>query len=196
MITVGIAGLGRSGWNIHIHGLSELTDKFKILAVTDPLEDRLKEAEEKLGCKTYKTFDELINDKDINLVVVATPSHLHCEHTVKALKSGKNVVCEKPMARSVEEADSMIKAAKETGKILTIFQNWRYNPSFLKVKEIIDSGKLGRIVEIKITSHSFTRRWDWQTLKKFGGGTLNNWGAHLIDVALLLLGDMDFDIFC
>jgi len=130
------------------------------------------------------------------LLVIATPSYLHSSQTIKALKAGKNVVCEKPMAVTLAEADAMIATSNETGKLLTIFQNRRYDPDFLKVKEVIKSGKLGRVVLIKIHNHSFKRRWDWQTLRKWGGGELRNNGSHFIDQALQLLGPREPDIFC
>ena len=195
-VKIGIAGLGRTGWNNHARALEQIKDKFTITAVSDTMESRLKEAHEKFNCKTYNNIDDLISDNDIEVVVIATPSHLHEQHTIKALQAGKNVVCEKPMADSLDAVDKMISAAKKYNTLLTVFQNRRYMPSFRKIREIIDSGILGRIVEIKITAHSFGRRWDWQTLKKFGGGTLNNTGAHYVDLALLLFGENEPEIFC
>ncbi|HOK56321.1 MAG TPA: Gfo/Idh/MocA family oxidoreductase [bacterium] len=196
-IKVGIAGLGRSGWDIHCKTISQLPNLYEIVAVCDLDEKRRAEAEKTFKCVSYKNFDELIKDKSIELVIVATLSNMHTEHTIKALKNGKNVVCEKPMATNLKDADKMIKVAKETGNLLTIFQNRRYSPDFLKVKEIIDSGIIGRVVLIKMLQHSFGRRWDWQTLKKYGGGLLNNWGPHIIDQALQLFGDKEEpEIFC
>ena len=188
-IKVGIAGLGRSGWDIHAHLLNKIQDKYEILAVCDHDETRRKEAENRFGCKSYPDIDSLLTEKEIELAIIATPSHLHAKNTIQALKAGKNVVCEKPMATNLSDADLMIETAEQENKILSVFQNKRYAPDFLKVKEIIDSGKLGRIVLIKIAYHGFGRRWDWQTLKKFGGGTLNNTGPHAIDHALQLFGE-------
>ena len=195
-IKVGIAGLGRSGWNIHAKIFENLSDKYKIVAVSDPIEERRLEAAEKFGCEAYSEFDQLIKDDEVELVVVATPSHLHAPCTIKALEAGKNVVCEKPMATNLAEADGMIEAAKKTGNLLTIFQNSLFYPDYLKVKEVIQSGKLGRVVLVKIYSHSFGRRWDWQTLKKFGGGELRNNAVHLIIQGLQLLGDKEPEVFC
>lgn len=195
-VKVGIAGLGRSGWNIHARILEDLPDKYKVVAVSDLIEERRQEAMEKFGCKAYSAFNDLVKDEAVELVVVATPSYLHAPCTIKALEAGKNVVCEKPMATNLAEADAMIEAAKNFGKILTVFQNSLFAPDYLKVKEVIQSGKLGRIVLVKIYSHSFGRRWDWQTLKKFGGGELRNNGVHLIIQGLQLLGDKEPEVFC
>jgi len=195
-VKVGIAGLGRSGWSIHARVLEKLSYKYKVIAVSDLMDERRLEAMQKFGCKAYSEFDSLIKDEEVELVVIATPSYLHAPHTIKALEAGKNVVCEKPMATNLAEADAMIETAKRTGNLLTIFQNRRFAPDFLKVREVIQSGKLGRIVLVKIYRHFFGRRWDWQTLKKFGGGELRNNASHLIDQALQLLGESEPEIFC
>ncbi len=195
-VRVGIVGLGRSGWNIHARILSTLPEKYQVVAVCDPDEQRLQEAKDRFDCRTYKAFEELLADPAVELVVVASPSHLHAEYSIQALQAGKAVVCEKPMATSLAEADAMIEAARQTGSLLTVFQNRRYSPDFVKVREIIESGVLGRILLIRMAWHGFSRRWDWQTLKKFGGGTLNNTGPHAIDQALQLLGPAEPEIFC
>ncbi|MCD6232700.1 Gfo/Idh/MocA family oxidoreductase [Candidatus Aerophobetes bacterium] len=196
LIKVGIAGLGRSGWNIHAQLLQSLPDMYKIVSVCDPDESRREEAFNKFSCDTYTNFEDFLKNKEVELVIVATPNHLHSTHSIKALEAGKAVVCEKPMATNLDDADNMIRVAKETGSLLTVFQNRRYSPDFLKVRQVIQSGKLGRIVMIKMAYHSFSRRWDWQTLKEFGGGTLNNTGPHPIDQALQLFGEKEPEIFC
>lgn len=195
-VGVGIVGLGRSGWNIHANLLETLPDKYRIKAVSDPVPDRMEEAAKKFQCRTCKNIEELISLSEVELVVVATPSHLHAENAIKAMEAGKRVVCEKPMAKTLSEADAMIASARSTGSLLTIFQNRRYAPDFRTVKKVIDSGKLGRIILIRMAWHGFGRRWDWQTLKKFGGGTLNNTCPHAIDQALQLFGPAEPEIYC
>lgn len=195
-VNVGIAGLGRSGWDIHARAFGELEDLYNVVAVFDPIEERKLEAVNRFGCRAYSNFDSLIGDDEVELTVIATPSYLHAPQAIKALMAGKKVVCEKPMAASLDAADNMIEAARNSGCLLTIFQNRRYDPDFLKIREVIESGKLGRIVLVKISSHSFGRRWDWQTLKKFGGGELRNNGPHAIDQALQLFGKKEPEVFC
>jgi scyllo-inositol 2-dehydrogenase (NADP+) len=195
-IRVGIAGLGRSGWAIHANLLAPLTDKFQVVAVNDEDSARRAEAVERFGCQAYATYDELLADSNVELVVVALPSFLHAPSSIAALKANKHVVCEKPMAISMDEADAMVAAAQASDRVFTVFQQRRYNPDFVKVREIIDSGILGRIVQIRITESKFTRRWDWQTLQKFGGGSLNNTGAHFLDQALQLFGPATPTVFC
>ncbi|MEM2740181.1 MAG: Gfo/Idh/MocA family oxidoreductase [Candidatus Bathyarchaeia archaeon] len=195
-IRVGIDGLGRSGWNIHARIFEELPGMYRVVAVCDPLEDRRMEAYARFGCRTYEDFDSLVGDDDVELIVVATPSYLHAPHTIAALESGKDAVCEKPMASNLSEADAMIDASRRAGRLLTVFHNSLFAPDYLKVMEIIQSGKLGRILMVKIYSHTFGRRWDWQTLRRFGGGELRNNGVHLIAQALQMIGDGEIELLC
>lgn len=186
-IKVGIAGLGRSGWDIHAHLLRQAPEKYQVVAVADKIPARLDQAAGEFGCRTFEDFDDLIADPEVELVVVAVPSYLHTEYSMRAMKAGKDVVTEKPMATSLVDAEATFKCAKDTGRLYAIFQNKRYSPDFRKVKEVIDSGVLGKVVQIRIAYHGFKRRWDWQTLKEFGGGSLNNTCPHPIDHALVLM---------
>ena len=195
-IRLGIAGLGRSGWDIHVKALMEMPEQYQIVAVADAAGDRREEAKGKLLCRAYERFEDLFGDKDVELLIVATPSHLHSSMAIGGLRAGKDVVVEKPMALDVGAADEMIAATQGSGRVLTVFQNYRYAPDYRKVKEVVDSGILGRIVQIRITRNSFGRRWDWQTLKEFGGGMLNNVGTHIVDLGLQFLGEGDAqDVF-
>jgi predicted dehydrogenase len=195
-IGVGVAGLGRSGWDIHVAALGKLTDQYRLVAACDPIIGRQAQARDTRNCRAYARFEDMLADDNVELVMVATPNHLHAPMSIAALKAGKHVFVEKPFATNLHDAEQMLATAQETGRVLTCHQNSRYNPSFLKVREVIASGKLGRIVQIRIASHGFGRRWDWQTFKEFGGGTLNNNGSHLVDQALLLLGEAEPEVFC
>jgi predicted dehydrogenase len=188
-VRVGIAGLGRSGWNMHVETLAELGELFQITAVCDLNPDRLAEAEAKLGCRTSSAYAKLLAGGDIDLMVVATPSQHHANDTIAALEAGLDVIVEKPMATSLADVDRMIAAARENGRILTVNQNYRYAADYLQIKKVIASGVLGKLLLIRLAQHQFSRRWDWQTLQEFGGGILNNHGAHYIDSALQYIGD-------
>ena len=195
-IGVGIAGLGRSGWGIHANALSQLRDRFKVVAVCDLDRERQAEAKDRFDCLTFDKIDGLLDEKDVELLIVATPSHLHVDDATAAMRAGKHVMVEKPMAASLAGVDEMMAVSRETGRLLTVNQNYRYNPAFMKIKEIVDSGVLGRIIQIRMTHNNFRRRWDWQTLKKYGGGDLNNKGAHPVDWAILFYQDADPAVFC
>lgn len=185
-IRYAIVGLGRAGWGIHVHQLRGRTDA-KIVAVVDPVEARRNEAAAEFGCKTYTSLARMLKQDDVEVVVVATPSADHGRDTKKALRAGKHVVVEKPMAMSLAEADSMIKTAGETGKKLIVHQNYRFYPEFTHLKDVIDSGQIGRVFHIRNYITAFARRNDWQTLSKNGGGQLNNTAVHFLDQILLLL---------
>lgn len=195
-VRVGLVGLGRMGWRMHAGTIAKLPEQYRLVAACDLLTQRREEAAEAFDCQTYAQYDQLIADADVELVVVAVPSHLHAGVAIAAMEGGKDVLVEKPFATSLAQADQMIAAAKRTGRTLTSSQNRRYDSDFLKIKEVIESGKLGRILEIKNVSHGFQRRWDWQTLQEFGGGTLNNIGTHFVDQVLLLLGDVEPEVVC
>jgi scyllo-inositol 2-dehydrogenase (NADP+) len=187
-LKVGIIGQGRSGRDIHAFSLSKLTDHYTIAAISDLLEDRRQRAEMELGCDTYSDYKELFARNDLDLIVNATPSHLHVPITLECLNRGFNVLCEKPLARIAEEVDKLIDASKKSGKTLAIYQQSRYSPAFQKIKEIIASGTIGRVVQVSITYNGFARRWDWQTLQERNGGNLMNTGPHPVDQALQFFG--------
>ncbi|MDP6353736.1 MAG: Gfo/Idh/MocA family oxidoreductase [Planctomycetota bacterium] len=186
-VRYGVVGLGRSGWNIHVKNLRPRDDA-KIVAVSDPLEERRQEAADEFGCETYESIEEMLKQDDIEVAVIATPSVLHGPDTLKTFAAGKNVVVEKPMAMTVAEADQMIAASKETGLKLFVHQNWRFNRVFTHLKDIAESGKIGRLYHVRNYSSGFARRDDWQTLAKNGGGVLNNTCPHFLDMLIQLAG--------
>jgi scyllo-inositol 2-dehydrogenase (NADP+) len=182
-----VVGLGRAGWNIHVEQLRPRTDA-KIVAVVDPVEERRNQAITEFGCKAYTSLDEMLKQADVEVVVVATPSICHGPDVKKAVAAGKHAVVEKPMAMSITEADSMIQAASNAGKKLFVHQNYRFFPNFNHMKSVVESGIIGKVYHIRNYSSGFSRRNDWQTLNKNGGGVLNNTCPHNIDQALQLLG--------
>ena len=194
-IAVGILGLGRSGWAIHARAVRNQPDSYRVVAVHDPLETRRKEAVRELECRAYMTPEEVMRDPEVELVVVSSPNAFHAPMTIAALQAGKHVLCEKPFGLATADVDAMIAASKKAGKVLQPFQQRRYEPDFRKVMEIASSGLLGEIQFVRICWHGFKRRWDWQTLKSYSGGALNNNGPHPIDHAVSLFGDGDPEVW-
>jgi predicted dehydrogenase len=186
IIRYAVVGLGRAGWGIHVHQLRGRSDA-AIVAVADPVEARRDEAVAELGCRTYRSLAALLKHEDLDVVVIATPSADHGGDTKKALRAGRHVIVEKPMATSLAEADAMIRAAREAGRLLFVHQNYRFYPEFLHLKEIVDSGRIGRLFHVRNYITGFARRNDWQTLAKNGGGQLNNTAVHFLDQILQLL---------
>ena len=186
-IRYGVVGLGRSGWNIHAKSIGSRDDA-ALVAVADPLPERRQEAADEFSCKTYEKIEQLIADDDVEVAVVATPSFLHAPDSIMALKAGKHVICEKPMAMDLGEADQMIAAAKAADRHLLIHQNYRFAPKFTHLKEVAESGIIGELYHIRNYNQAFSRRDDWQTLAKYGGGVLNNKCAHNLDMIMQLMG--------
>jgi predicted dehydrogenase len=194
-IKIGIVGLGRAGWGMHCNELSGREERFQIAAACDLLPERRDRAAERFGCRTYEHIEDLIADPNVELVDIATRSIDHFTHAVLALHAGKHVFLEKPMTCSYHEAYRLIEIADHSTGKLYIRHNRRFDPDFLQVKEIIASGKLGNVFEIRLARHGYQRRDDWQTIKAFGGGQLLNWGPHIIDHALRLLESPVTNIF-
>jgi len=196
-IRVAIIGQGRSGRSIHGRYFLSGQDKYHVVAAVDQLEKRRKTAEKLFRCDTYENYKSLLNRNDIDLVVNASYSQQHVPITLDLLKNGFNVLCEKPLARRVEEVDMLIEASNESGKLLAVFQQSRFAPYFKQVREVINSGVLGRIIQISISFNGYSRRWDWQTLQENYAGSLLNTGPHPLDQALQLFGtDIMPEVLC
>lgn len=195
-VRVGIIGLGRAGWALHARVLRQLPDLYTIVAVADALADRVANAAAELNCNGYLSAEELIGDRRTELVVVAVPTHEHTSAAIHALKAGKHVLVEKPVTTSIEDLDRMIRAGARAGCHLIGSQNLRYTADFRALVDLVGSGQLGELLQIKIAWHAFRRRWDWQTLLEWGGGAVLNDGSHAIDQALLLLGERDVVVEC
>ena len=197
VIKVGIAGLGRAGRFMHIPELLQLKDKFAVSALCDREESRLNELPEGVGkVRTYSRFEDMLADRDLDLISIATWSVYHVAHAKQALEAGKFVVLDKPVALSYAEAKELEAAAsRHPGRLFLRF-NRRFEPAFTMIRGIMERGILGNIGMVKLYRHTgYVRRFDWQTLTKNGGGLLNNWGPHLIDQALRLLGSPVADMW-
>ena len=198
-IRVAILGQGRSGRDIHGLHLKKDTERFKVAAVVEPFDIRRERAaKEYPGCDTYSDYRALLERRDIDLIINATPSYLHFPITKEFLSAGFNVLTEKPFVPTVAECDELTALAREKGVHMLVFQQSRFANYFQKVKEVIASGVLGRIAHISIQFNGFARRWDWQCCLDFNGGNLANTGPHPLDQALNLMdnyGEMP-NVFC
>lgn len=188
-LNVAIIGQGRSGRDIHgafFRGASN--EHFQVVAVVDQIAKRRERASREYPeCDVYADYRELYGRKDIDLVVNSTFSHLHYPVSMDLLNHGFNVVVEKPFSAHKEECDAMIRAAKANGAMLSVFQQSHFAPYYRRIREIMDSGVLGRPVQISIHFSGFGRRWDWQCSQRFYGGSLRNTGPHPLEQALDIL---------
>ena len=179
------AGLGRIGWQFHLPGIVN-NEGFILTAVCDPMKERLSEAYEKYSVKGYDDFYEMINTEKPELTVIASPTHLHAGQAIYAMEQGSDVFLDKPMARDLSEAELILKTKNQTGRKIMLYQPFRAVASSFLLKEIMQSGAIGDVYMIKASASTFVYRNDWQSFKKYGGGMLNNYGAHLIDKMLYL----------
>ena len=137
----------------------------------------------------------MIGDEDIDAVYLATPVNLHKPQAVAAAEAGKHVLCEKPMALNTKECRAMIDACRANGVKLGIAYYRRFYPSVLKMKELIDSGKLGKPIVISAFAHEFWHRTDpndWRIVPSLGGGgPLMDFGSHRLDIFYFLMGEVE-----
>ncbi len=190
-----VVGLGRIGWKFHIpHIISH--EGFELCALLDPLQERVNEGIEEFSVKGYTDFSKLIENEKLDLIVIASPTPFHADQTIAAMEKGIDVFLEKPMAPTLEEADRMIEASKKLQRKLMVYQPHRTAAETQAIKYIIEKDIIGPVYMIKRSISRYQRRSDWQTQKKFGGGMLNNYGAHYIDQLLYVTGSKALDISC
>lgn len=188
-LRVGIIGLGRAGWGMQCRELDALSERYEIVAGCDlyaPWRDRF--ANRYPEAQVTADMNAVLSNPDVDLVSIATPSADHFCHAMAALAAGKKVFLEKPMCSTYAEAMALREASQEGPGRLYVRHNRRFEAVFMEVRRIIESGLLGNVAEIKLSRVSFGRRNDWQTLTRLGGGQLGNWGSHIIDHGLQLLG--------
>jgi UDP-N-acetyl-2-amino-2-deoxyglucuronate dehydrogenase len=191
MISFALLGCGRIGNRHaeHIHKLGKLT------AVCDIDEEKGKQLADKYNVPFYSSIDELLaKEKTTQVISVCTPNGLHAEHSIKALKAGYHVVCEKPMALNVRDCGEMINAAEKASRRLFVIKQNRFNPPVAAVKELIEDGKLGRIYSVQLNCY-WNRNEDyyknsWKGTKKLDGGTLFTQFSHFIDLFYWMFGDV------
>jgi len=183
-IKVGIIGLGFVG-SIHYKLLSEIED-FEITAVCDLIEEKLMLASE--GVRRYTKADDLIADSNVECVVVASNNNTHKDMVCKAAKSGKDIICEKPVAMNMQELDEMIRAVEANRVHFTVHQQRRYDKDFRSVKKVYDKGLIGEIYTIRSALYGYNGNMhDWHVYKSEGGGMMYDWGVHLIDQILWMI---------
>ncbi len=197
-VRVGILGLGRIGRGGHGGEISKFPDMFEIAAGCDYDYKRREDLPEIFKNATiYERLDDMLADPTIDLITVATRNVDHTPHAIAAMQAGKCVVVEKPIAVSYAQALELKIADERYPGKLFFRHNRRFEPAFKHVKKIVDSGLLGEVYAVKVHRHpGMARRYDWQTTGACFGGLLNNWGPHLIDQALMLLGAPVKDLWC
>jgi predicted dehydrogenase len=174
----------------HIHTLGELA------AVCDVLEDKAITLAEKYGAAAYSSIDELLQKTPtVDVIAICTPNGLHATHTIQALEAGYHVICEKPMALTVNDCKAMIRAAEKAGRKLFIVKQNRFNPPVAAVKKLIDEGRLGTLYSVQLNcfwnrGRSYYEDSTWSGTKTLDGGTLFTQFSHFIDLIHWIVGDI------
>lgn len=180
----------------HAKGLERLTDTFKLRSFTDTDTGKLQEFGEKYNVtELYSSVEEMLKAHDDGAVLITTPTSSHAELTVAALNAKRDVLCEKPMAMTTDEAQVMLDAAEKNQKVLHLCFMSRYAPCWMKIKELLDGNAIG-----KVMSGTITQYWDsgvdlynnWRTNQSVsGGGIIADSSAHWIDIFRHLMGEIN-----
>ena len=193
MINVAIVGTGNIA-HAHVKAYLMFPERCRIAALIDIIPEKARRMKEQyhLDAEVYDNHLDIL-DLDLDLVDVCTPPYVHAEISINALKHGKNVVCEKPMAASLEECDAMLKARDESGKKLSIIAQNRFRVPIRNLKALLDSGMAGRVRHAQIDSlwfrgHSYYDLWWRGTWEKEGGGCTLNHAVHHIDMLGWMMG--------
>ncbi|MDF2486963.1 MAG: oxidoreductase [Herbinix sp.] len=194
MIRVAIIGTGNIS-AAHINAYLAFPERCKIVAMCDIYPEKAKEKVEQyhLDAEVVDAHEKLLEREDIDLISICTPPFCHAQIAINFLNAGKNVIVEKPMAASLEECDQMIAAAKESGKTFAVIAQNRFKDPVMRLKSVLDSGKIGRVLHAQVDSfwwrgHCYYDLW-WRGLwEKEGGGCTLNHAVHHIDMLGWMLG--------
>ncbi len=191
-INFAIVGCGRIAQRHaeHIHN----TIGCNLVATCDIEFDKAQKLADAYGSIPYSSIEELLENKDVDVLSICSPNGLHAHHSILGLNAGKHVLCEKPMAISAYDCGEMIKAAEKANRRLFIIKQNRYNPPVAAVKSLIENGQLGKISSVQLSC--FWNRNEnyyansWKGTKELDGGTLYTQFSHFVDLLYYLIGDV------
>ncbi|MCI8632106.1 MAG: Gfo/Idh/MocA family oxidoreductase [Lachnospiraceae bacterium] len=192
-IKVAVIGCGTIANSAHIPAYMK-NEKAEIKYFCDIIPERAEKAVETYGCGTAITdYHEALADPEIQAISVCTPNNMHAQISIDAMRAGKDVLCEKPAARTYQEALEMQKVQHETGRILNIGVVNRFNDSVNRIKKIIDAGELGELYSIYVSFRAHRSipglGGPFTTKAIAGGGALIDWGVHYLDIVMYCSGD-------
>ena len=188
-VKVGIIGSGFQA-DIHTASFQILPEEAEVVAVASPTRGHPEALAKKYGIPgVFHDYREMLKDKDIEIVTINAPNYLHCAMTRDIALAGKHVVCEKPLAMTLEECDEMIDICRKQGVLLAYAEELFFTPKYLKAKEMADQGAFGRVYLVKQSEkHSGPHAgWFWD-VEKSGGGVFMDMGCHGIAFCYWFLG--------
>jgi predicted dehydrogenase len=194
-IEVAILGSGQMGENILRH-LAE-SPLVRGITVFDLNSERMKKLQQDFGVKTAATLQDVLQDPEIKLVFVTASNNAHKELTVAAMAAGKAVMCEKPMATTLADAEAMVEAAERTKGFLQVGFELRYSHLYTTVKEWIDGGLLGRVLNAQCTycTSAWGRDNVWRVASKTSGGMFGEKLSHYVDLVRWWVGDSVEEVY-
>ncbi len=190
-----VIGYGYAGRSFHSY-LIDSTPGLTLHGVASGSAEKRAQIEQEWGCRAYSSFDEVIADPLVDLVVLATPNDLHAPLASRAMEAGKHVVTDKPMAITLDEANAMVATAARTGRLLSVFQNRRWDGDYLTVRQLMDEGQLGNVRWIEMAWQRWGAPRGWRGEAAKGGGRLYDLGAHLLDQLLQLFPQPVAAVYC
>lgn len=184
-VGVGLVGYGAIA-RAHAASISN-TPGLRLSGVCDVSPQRRELAAREWNVPVHARAESLLDDTDVGLCVVGTPPSSHAEAVLAALEAGKHVVCEKPFALRTEEVDRMIDAASLRNRVLTVFQSRRWDPDFIALREVVESGRIGDVFYMESFIGGYSHPCDfWHSHEPISGGTIYDWGSHYFDWVLKL----------
>ncbi len=180
-VRFGIVGFGFMGYE-HYKMLHDFPGA-EVTAVCDREPTQLVDAPAEV--KAYVRAEDLFTDPNVDVVILSANNNQHCDLVCKAAAAGKDIICEKPVAMSLEELDRMEEAVKDAGVKFTVHQQRRFDPDFRTTLAVLESGTLGNVYTVKSSLYGYNGNvHDWHIYKREGGGMLFDWGVHLLDQLL------------
>ncbi|HTQ28075.1 MAG TPA: Gfo/Idh/MocA family oxidoreductase [Puia sp.] len=186
-----LVGAGHIGWR---HA-AEMHRCGMLIAVADPLPERASAIAGRFGGNPYSSLEDLVAAEQPDVTAICTPNYLHAGQSILALRAGSHVLCEKPMCLHATEARTMIDVAKETGRQLFIVKQNRFNPPVQLVHQLLNEGRLGKILSFQVNGfwsrpRQYYQDSNWHGKKEMDGGILFTQFSHFIDLVCWLLGEV------
>ena len=207
MIGVGVIGVGAAALTAHLPALSG-SDRFRLVGICDTSRSRLAAAHERFPVQAFATAEALLSEQGLDAVVVATPPQTHAAIAADAIRRGKHVLCEKPLARTVEECRELVDAAVRAGVVLGVAHEKRFHPTLRRVRELIAGGELGtlffggvhwasaaKLEPERLIPEGFRHGYEWRWRDPdVGGGLVQDHLPHYVDLMRFWTGQEPVDV--
>lgn len=187
MIGVGVVGYGYAGRAFHCPLIAQ-AEGLRLTAISSRDADRREQARQHWNVRVYERPEELLEDSHVQLVVIATPHNTHHQLGKMALHAGKHVVIDKPFTITTAEADDLLAEARQRHLLLSVFHNRRWDWDYLTVRRVIEDGLLGEVWQVESCVGRYGSSSRWRAQRETMGSLLHDWGVHLVDQALQLMG--------